>query len=114
MLRLWDESTAKFPIRNLISIASNFVYPKNDENKMNRAYFLDNATATYFDKDGVEITMSSDDELEDAVLRFLRELDSKPLNAREILDVTVRSPWLPVVQEVVPSAAVVCRSIDFI
>lgn len=61
-------------MQKLLSVAANFVFPtdvKTDHDE-ERADFLAEAKATYLDKDGVEFTMSTDDELEDAILQFFR------------------------------------------
>lgn len=71
MWQIWSKQRSTFPIRKLLVVAANFVDPNVN--------VVDEATVTYIDKDGVEFTISTDEELEDAILQYIRESQKKSL-----------------------------------
>lgn len=54
-----------------MSLAASFALPKNEVDDAGLAAFMAKAKATYIDQDGDEITMTSNDELDDAFVQVL-------------------------------------------
>jgi len=57
-----------------MSLAASFALPENEVDNSGLAAFTAKAKATYVDEDGDEITMTSNDELDDAFLQVLERM----------------------------------------
>mmetsp|Transcript_8386 Transcript_8386/g.18124 ORF Transcript_8386/g.18124 Transcript_8386/m.18124 type:complete len:681 (+) Transcript_8386:97-2139(+) len=70
---IWGKSVAQLSFGKMMSIASNYAFPKNkvdDESVLDA--FIAKAKVTYLDDDGDKITMTSNKELEDSFLQVLK------------------------------------------
>lgn len=83
---VWGKSTSCLSFGKMMSIASRFL--DDTENKLDDAAFLAKARTSYYDEDGDEVTMTSDQELEDAFRQVLKKF---PAHKPFIVMVTIPS-----------------------
>ena len=83
VFEVWGKSVSHLSFEKMMSLAASFALPKNEVNDAGLATFTAKAKATYVDEDGDEITMTSNDELDDAFLQVLEK--AKPF----VITVTV-------------------------
>jgi len=69
---VWGESVSQLSFEKMMSLAASFALPEDKLDDAGVATFAVKAKATYIDEDGDEITMTSNDELDDAFLQILK------------------------------------------
>jgi len=71
---VWGKSVSHLSFEKMMSLAASFVLPEKYVTDAGLATFTAKAKVTYIDEDGDEITMTSNDELDDAFLQVLLPL----------------------------------------
>ncbi|KAL3816193.1 hypothetical protein ACHAXA_007311 [Cyclostephanos tholiformis] len=68
---VWGGNISHLSFKKMMSLAASFTLPKNEVDDAGLAAFTAKAKATYIDEDGDEITLTSNDELDDAFRQVL-------------------------------------------